>query len=174
MQRIVKHDKYVVVSSVDVGEYMDLSLFKMLRKAETRIDPKKSNIKQPTFYTPFATKSPFLLAILCALLACIALLEIALENGTKIESNSDGITHQTARYKRQAASSASSSDATSSYTSIIIISGTMTPASGLYNTVETTPAAVTDTSKTGRVKRAYPAGRASFTSYPGPGPRIRH
>ena len=28
---------------------------------------------------------------------------------------------------------------------------------------------VTDTSKTGRVKRAYPAGRASFTSYPGPG-----
>jgi hypothetical protein len=36
MQRIMKHDKYVVVSSVDIGECMDLSfLFKMPRKAKT-------------------------------------------------------------------------------------------------------------------------------------------
>src|SRR5271154_4233611 len=86
---------------------VDLFLFKMPHKSETRIDLKKSNIKQPKFYTPFTTKPPFLLTILCALLACIALLETALENGTKIESNSDGIVHQAAKYKRQAASSTS-------------------------------------------------------------------
>src|SRR5271154_1488718 len=128
---------------------VDLFLFKMPHKSETRIDLKKSNIKQPKFYTPFTTKSPFLLTILCALLACIALLEIALENGTKIESNGDGIVHQAAKYKRQAASSASSSDATSSYPSIVAISGTMTPAtyftesSNLYNTLSTVPTTTT-------------------------------
>jgi hypothetical protein len=35
MQRAMKRDKYVVVSSADIGECMDLPLFKMPRKAET-------------------------------------------------------------------------------------------------------------------------------------------
>ena len=35
MQRVMKHDKYVAVSTIDTGECMDLSFFKMPRKAET-------------------------------------------------------------------------------------------------------------------------------------------
>ena len=35
MQRVMKHGKYVAISSVDTGKCMDLSLFKTPRKAET-------------------------------------------------------------------------------------------------------------------------------------------
>jgi glucose-6-phosphate dehydrogenase assembly protein OpcA len=41
MQRIMKPDKYVAVSSVDIGECVDLSLFKMPRNAETSNRPKE-------------------------------------------------------------------------------------------------------------------------------------
>jgi hypothetical protein len=35
MQRVMKQEEYVAVSSIDTGECMDLSFFKMPRKAET-------------------------------------------------------------------------------------------------------------------------------------------
>jgi hypothetical protein len=106
-------------------------------RLKLEIDQKKFKVKQPRFYTPFATKSPFLLTIFCGLLACIVSLEIAVENGTKIESNSDGIVHQTAKYKRQAAAS-STTELAAAPSDSSAATTTLAAASSSYDTIEST------------------------------------